>query len=91
MRKVHYSTKYKKDVKRYENRYDLLQELYEIVKYLEQDIPIPSSFYPHKLKGIYKGCWECHIRGNFLLIWVDESSGDVKLLRLGTHQELFGM
>lgn len=39
------------------------------------------------LKGQYKGCMECHIEGDYLLIWAD---GDViDLLRIGTHSELF--
>ena len=33
---------------------------------------------------------ECHIKGDFLLIWIDEETDDVDLLRLGSHSELFG-
>ena len=39
------------------------------------------------LKGQYKGCMECHIGNDFLLIWID---GDIiDLVRIGSHSELF--
>ncbi len=90
MKTIRYSTQYKRDIKRYANKQDMLDELFEIVKRLEQGLPIPSQNHPHQLKGKYKGCWECHIESNFLLIWIDEKSGIVSLERLGTHSELFG-
>lgn len=42
------------------------------------------------LMGNYGGCMECHIEGDFLLIWIDEATDVVGLLRLGSHAELFG-
>lgn len=33
---------------------------------------------------------ECHIQGDFLLIWIDRTTNDIDLLRLGSHSELFG-
>lgn len=41
------------------------------------------------LAGDYKGCMECHIESDFLLIWLDESNQTIALVRLGTHSELF--
>ncbi|ULB34033.1 MULTISPECIES: type II toxin-antitoxin system mRNA interferase toxin, RelE/StbE family [Proteiniphilum] len=41
------------------------------------------------LVGNYKGCWKYHIEGDFLLIWIDENSDVIKLIRLGSHSELF--
>ncbi|MBQ9665731.1 MAG: type II toxin-antitoxin system YafQ family toxin [Bacteroidaceae bacterium] len=89
MKTIRYSTQYKKDIKRYANKQEMLDELLEIVKRLEQELPIPPQNHPHQLKGKYKGCWECHIESDFLLIWIDEKSGIVSLERLGTHSELF--
>lgn len=40
------------------------------------------------LKGEYMGCMECHIEGDFLLIWVDAETGIIEVLRLGSHSEL---
>ncbi len=33
---------------------------------------------------------ECHIKGDFLLIWYDKEAGIIKLVRMGSHSELFG-
>ena len=33
---------------------------------------------------------ECHVEDDFLLIWIDEEANVIKLVRLGTHHELFG-
>lgn len=32
----------------------------------------------------------CHIQGDFLLIWIDQETNDIDLIRLGSHSELFG-
>ncbi len=42
------------------------------------------------LIGEYAGHMECHIKGDYLLIWLDEANNIVKLVRLGSHSELFG-
>ena len=89
MKTIKYTTRYKKDIKRYANQPEKLKALYEIVRLLEQGEAIPQENDPHKLKGQYKGCWECHIESDFLLIWIDDSSDTVWLERIGTHSELF--
>ena len=40
--------------------------------------------------GDYAGCMECHVQGDFLLVWIDEEEDTVYLVRLGSHSELFG-
>ena len=77
---VRLSTKFKKDLKRYENRPAKIAALKDV----------PFKYKPHMLSGNYKGFMECHIEDNFLLIWIDEAKNTIKLVRLGTHQELFG-
>ena len=42
------------------------------------------------LTGDYNSCMECHIQGDFLLIWIDEDVAEIDLVRLGSHSELFG-
>jgi mRNA interferase YafQ len=56
---------------------------------LQKDIPIPPEYRPHLLQGEYKGCMECHIQGDYLLIWFDEENDVIELVRLGSHSELF--
>ena len=63
------------------------KELLEVLKLLANEQPIPKENKPHFLKGNYKGCMECHIEDDFLLIWIDDDI--VELVRLGSHSELF--
>ena len=90
-RTVNYSRQFKKDVKRYRHKEDVLFELMKIVGKLEHGEAIPKEYSPHPLKGDLKGRVECHVKSDVLLIWRDELSGDVWVERLGTHHELFGL
>ena len=67
-----------------------LAELKKVLKMLEKENPLPRENLPHPLHGNYEGCIECHIQGDFLLIWVDPKTDIIELVRLGTHSELFG-
>lgn len=89
MRELRYSTQYKKDVKRYANQPQKLKALYDVLLYLQNNQPVPAEYLPHRLKGEYKGYWECHILSDFLLIWIDEQTDIVWLERVGSHSELF--
>lgn len=89
MRIIRYSTKAKKDLKKYRNNIELMKGLFEILKKLENEEPIPSKYKPHSLIGDYKDCMECHVENDFLLIWIDKISGIVEIVRIGTHSELF--
>ena len=66
-----------------------MEKLLEVFRMLENEIELPEKYKLHKLIGNYKGCWECHIDGDFLLIWIDETSQLIKAIRLGSHSELF--
>ena len=90
MKNVRLSGRFKKDVKRYKHKDEKLKKLFKIVEMLRQDKQLPPENEPHMLRGQYKGCMECHIEDDFPLIWIDEMSNTIKLLRLGTHHELFG-
>ena len=89
MKTIFPSTQYKKDYKRYRTQPKKLAALGEVIDMLANEQPIPAEYQPHLLHGEYKGCMECHIQGDFLLIWIDEKSNVIELVRLGTHSELF--
>lgn len=89
MKKLKPSTQFKKDVKRILNNPRKLKLLQEIVSKLENEIPIPAKNKPHMLTGNYAGYMECHIEGDFLLIWFDPDTDQIDLVRLGSHSELF--
>lgn len=87
------STKFLKDLKllkkRSINDFQLLQQL--ITKLADEGHKgIDKKHKPHKLSGIYKGYWECHVKPDLILIW-DENLGLrlLELVRTGTHSDLF--
>lgn len=90
MKKLKPSTQFKKDVKRILNNPRKLKALQEILNILENEVPIPAKHKPHRLMGNYAGCMECHIEGDFLLIWIDPDTDEIDLVRVGSHSELFG-
>ena len=90
MKILRFSSQYKRDAKRFRNQPKKMEKVVEILRMLRDEIPIHSEFSPHMLKGEYKGCMECHVEGDFLLIWIDETENQIGVLRLGSHSELFG-
>ena len=89
MKRLKPSTQYKKDYKRFRNNPQKLEKLFKILELLQNERPIPEENKPHKLKGKYAGYMECHIEGDFLLIWYDPETDEIDLVRLGSHSELF--
>ena len=83
------TSQFKKDLKRYKHKPEVIDKLEEILKLLVSNLPIPVENRPHVLSGNYKGYMECHVESDTLLIWWDKDAGVVKLVRFGTHSELF--
>ena len=89
MKELKATSQFKKDLKRYQNQPKKIEKLKVVLGYLQQGISIPHEYKPHKLLGNFKDYMECHIESDTLLIWFDENTNVVKLIRLGTHSELF--
>ncbi|MFQ8715403.1 MAG: type II toxin-antitoxin system YafQ family toxin [Alistipes shahii] len=66
-----------------------LEKLLGVLRLLANDEELPAELKAHKLIGEYNDCMECHIEGDFLLIWYDEEEDIITLLRIGSHSELF--
>ena len=89
MKTLKITTQFKKDLKRYKNRPNVLEKLEFILGLLQNELPIPEENKPHPLTGNYRGHMECHVENDTLLIWWDQESDMIKLVRFGTHSELF--
>lgn len=89
MKTIHYSTKAKKDLKKYRNNIRLMEALYEVLSNLVKGEAVQEKYKPHELTGNYKGCMECHVGNDFLLIWIDTKQDVIEVIRLGSHSELF--
>lgn len=90
MYKITNQNRFKKDLKICKKRgyeYALLRKT--VLKLAEKG-KLPNSYKPHKLSGNYKGYWECHIKPDWLLIWLqDDENKEITLVRTGTHSDLF--
>jgi mRNA interferase YafQ len=56
---------------------------------LAADIPLDVRYRDHPLSGVYTGCRECHLKPDLLLVYAKPDSATLRLLRLGSHSELF--
>lgn len=90
MYKVLFSKNFEKDIKICTKRNLDLKKLFDVIEILRKDGSLPVKYKPHKLKGQYSGCWECHIQPDWLLVW---RQNDKELILLftntGTHSDLF--
>lgn len=89
MKRLFLLGQFKKDYKRFRNDPQKKKALAFILDLLKNEQKIPPQYRPHLLTGDYKGCMECHVQGDFFLIWMDEQRDIIELLRLGSHSELF--
>jgi mRNA interferase YafQ len=54
--------------------------------------PLGAQWLDHELKGNWRGHRECHVGGDFLLVYKSVNEGKAKLLifvSAGTHADLF--
>ena len=87
---IKFTTQFKKDLKLAKKQGKNLNKMYAIIEKLANGESLDAKFRDHDLTGNYKGCRECHIEPDWLLIY--EIVNDVLILmlhRLGSHSELF--
>ena len=89
MNTLQLTTQFKKDLKRYKHKTEVLSRLETILGLLQDGLPIPEDNKPHVLTGNYRGYMECHVESDTLLIWWDKEKDIIKLVRFGSHSELF--
>lgn len=90
MYKIATTNKYDNDVVKCIKRKWTLSLLENVVEVLENNGRVSNEYNPHKLYGLYNDCWECHIKGDWLLIWrIDKKNKIIELVRTGTHSDLF--
>lgn len=84
---------FKKDKTRIKGsgRYDW-EKMRAVVRELMNDRPLHAKHCDHDLTGEYIGARECHVEPDWLLIYDkegDANTGTLKLIRTGSHSELF--
>ena len=69
-------------------RYDMVRLKEVMLLLIANDAPLGSEWLDHPLKGEWTDYRECHVGGDFLLIYQVEGNAIV-FVRIGTHAELF--
>jgi mRNA interferase YafQ len=86
---IRQSTQFKRDVKRLQRQGLDLSRLQAVVTTLVAQQSLDKKYRDHLLSGDWKGCRECHIQPDWLLIYRVEDN-ELQLVRTGSHADLFG-
>ena len=90
-----YTKAFQKDYERLSRsgRFDMNRLKEVMLLLISNDAPLGPEWLDHPLKGEWSGYRECHVGGDFLLIYeVEEKAGkggSIVFVRTGTHAELF--
>ncbi len=85
-----YTRQFSKDWERLSRsgRYDMRQLKEAMLLLIANDGPLGPEWLDHPLKGAWADHRECHIGGDFLLIYQIDGN-HLNFVRAGTHAELF--
>lgn len=89
-----YTKAFQRDWERltHSGRYNM-QSLKDVMMLLvANEAPLPAGYRDHELQGSWADHRECHIGGDFLLIYRLDGTGpksSIIFVRAGTHSELF--
>ena len=92
MRELERSGEFKRDYMRESrgpHRATLSGDLKVVLSRLVADKPLEPRYRDHNLTGIWSGYRECHVKPDLLLIYGNQVDGVLRLVRLGSHSELF--
>jgi len=88
MRGIVHTSHFKRDYKKKSRERGLDPLLAGIINKLAGGEALETKFRDHPLKGGYVGCRECHLKPDLLLIYA-QTPDELRLVRLGSHSELF--
>ncbi|MGQ5525577.1 type II toxin-antitoxin system YafQ family toxin [Chitinimonas sp. PSY-7] len=85
-----YTKAFQKDWERLSRsgRYDMVRLKEAMLLLIANDAPLGPEWLDHPLKGDWADHRECHIGGDFLLIYQIEGN-NIVFVRAGTHADLF--
>lgn len=87
---IKYHAAFKKDYKRIKKRGYDTRLLEKVISILAEGKSLPEEYKDHSLSGNYKGCRECHISPDWLLVYeIVENELLLYLTRTGSHSDLF--
>ena len=88
MRSIVHKSQFKKDYKRLRSSGRNIPALLQTILKLQQGEALPEAMRDHVLSGNWKDHRECHIAGDWLLIY-KLTETELILVRTGSHSALF--
>ena len=79
---------FEKDVKLQQRRGKDIEKLKVVLSALEEGKTLDPIHRDHRLAGSWKGCRECHLESDWLLIYKIEGT-EIIFERTGSHADLF--
>jgi len=92
MRTIEWTTAFKRDYRRIKatpRHRDIEVLLPEVVSLLANDGPLQEKHRDHSLGGNWKDHRECHLKPDLLLIYKRIEDHTLRLVRMGSHSQLF--
>ncbi len=92
MRTIEWTSAFKRDYKRIlatPRHRDIGTLLPEVAGPLAEDLPLAENLRDHGLGGNWKGHRECHLKPDLLRIHKLPGEKTLRLVRMGTHSDLF--
>ena len=87
---IRFTNQFKKDIKLAQKQGKDIDKLFSVVNVLASGEELPQKYRDHDLTGEYKGCRECHIEPDWLLVYEKDNGLLILMLnRIGSHSELF--
>ena len=87
---IRFTSQFKKDVKQAKKQGKDLEKLFTVIERLANGETLEGKYRDHDLTGNYKGCRECHVEPDWLLIYeIHDGRLMLMLYRVGSHAELF--
>lgn len=87
---VKFTNQFKKDLKLAKKQGKDIEKLFAVVEKLAFGEVLEAKYKDHDLTGSYKGCRECHIEPDWLLVYeIFNNTLVLVLYRVGSHSELF--
>jgi mRNA interferase YafQ len=84
------TNKFKQELKLLNRRQWDIPKLKEVMRLIQNEQPLPEHCQPHPLQGNWKDCIDCHVQGDWVLIYeIDSTAKTVTFHRTGTHADLF--
>ena len=88
MREITFTSQFKRDYKKRSHEKGLDELLERTIECLAEGVALELKMRDHPLKGGYAACRECHLKPDLLLIYI-QTTDELRLVRLGSHSELF--